>query len=73
MVGVLVGGDEAKGHRIIARTLQRAAGKHPTGITEDQQPKQNRRVIGLLPEPRSLPVIARRSSPAITSTTNRAQ
>jgi hypothetical protein len=38
VVGVLVGGDEAKRNRIVGRSLQFSAGKHARGITVDLPP-----------------------------------
>ena len=46
VVGVIVRGDEAEGHRIIRRPLQLAARKHTRGIAVDQKPQQHARVIG---------------------------
>ncbi len=47
VVGMVIGGDETKRHRIIARPFQLAAGKYPGGITVDQHPQQQARMIGL--------------------------
>src|SRR5277367_2546642 len=40
MIGMLVRGDEAERYRVIARTFQLAARKHPGGIAIDNQTKQ---------------------------------
>ena len=45
MVGVRVGRHVAKRHRVVGRALDLAARMHTVGITVDQQPQQNRRVM----------------------------
>jgi hypothetical protein len=45
VIGVLVGGDEAKRHRIIGGPLQLAAGEHARGVAVDQNAQQDRRVV----------------------------
>jgi hypothetical protein len=41
VVGVLVGRDEAEGHRVIGRALQLAAGEHPRGVAIHQKAQQH--------------------------------
>jgi hypothetical protein len=52
VIGMLVRGDEAERHRVIARPLQLAARKHPGGIAIDDQAEQQFRMVEASPEPR---------------------
>ena len=45
---MLVGGDETERHRIVGRPFQVAAGKHPGGVTVDDQAQQQPGVVGRL-------------------------
>lgn len=46
VIWVGVGGDEAKGQRVMGGALDLAAGKHAGGVAIDQQRQQHRRVVG---------------------------
>ena len=46
VVGMIVGRDEAKRHRIIGRPLQLAARKHPRRIAVNQNAEKHARMIG---------------------------
>ena len=74
VVGMIVGGDETKRHRVIGRPLQLAARKHARRIAVNQNAEQHARVIrrraGAAISSRSS---RDRSSPSITSTTKRAR
>ena len=45
VVGMIVGRDEPKRHRIVCRPLQLAAGEHARRVTINQQPQQHPRMI----------------------------
>ena len=45
VIGMIVRGDEAERHRVICRSLQLAARKHPRRIAINQKPQQNLRMI----------------------------
>ncbi len=45
VVGMIVGRDEPERHRVISRTLQLAARKHPSRIAVNQKAKQHSRMI----------------------------
>ena len=45
VVGLGVGGNEAKRHRVVTGALDLAAGVHPGGVAVDQQAQQHRRVV----------------------------
>ena len=45
VVGLRVGGNEAKRHRVVTGPLDLAAGVHPAGVAVHQQAQQHRRVV----------------------------
>ena len=47
MVGVGVGGNEAKSDRVVRGRLELAAGEHACGVAIDQNGQQSSRVMGL--------------------------
>src|ERR1019366_1025180 len=46
VVGMIVGCDETKRHRVISRTLQLAARKNPRRVAINQNAQQHPRVVG---------------------------
>ena len=55
VVGLGVGGNEAKRHRVVASTLDLAAGVHPGGVAVDEQAQQHRRAVRSAAASRVLP------------------
>jgi hypothetical protein len=64
VVGMAVGGDEAKRQGVVGRPLDLAAGTAAGGVTVDQQRKQQRRVVGQTAPP-GLGVFRRTEIPSL--------